>query len=281
MYFSPTTHGERIRRFDAGRFTLFESIYQPTTALPPHYHSVAALMFATRGSFVEKTRRQTFECTAFDAIVRPAGEAHTNRYGGERTSCVIVNIAPDMLPTLGTAARLFDAPAALPRAYAAPLVHRVANELASSDEVSALVVEGLVLELIGCSARLQPGDGLKPPATLPRWVREARDYIHAHWPDRPTLGDVARAGGVHPASLVRGFRAHLRCSPGEYIRRLRLEHAHAMLVETKRTIAEIAIEAGFYDQSHFTSAFRRRFGMTPAQLRRHQGGDPPKTRGVS
>ncbi|HUP62226.1 MAG TPA: hypothetical protein VNA69_17610 [Thermoanaerobaculia bacterium] len=101
MYLSPTTHGERGRTFRAGRFTLVESTYQPTTALPPHYHSVAALMFATRGSFIETAGRQTFECAAFDAIVRPAGEAHTNQYGGERTSCVIVNVSPEIFPVAG------------------------------------------------------------------------------------------------------------------------------------------------------------------------------------
>ena len=260
MYLSPTTHGERIRTFEAGRFSLFESTYKPTTALPPHYHSLAAMMFATRGSFVETAGRQTFECNTFDGIVRPAGEAHTNRYGEARTSCIIVNVAPELFPWLGNAARLFDAPAALPRQRVAPLVHRVARELATRDEMSPVVLEGLLLELIGEASRSRRG-------TPPRWLGDAREFIHDHWRERPSLGEIANAGGVHPASLVRGFRAFLRCSPGEYMRRLRLEHAHTALVQTARPIAEIALEAGFYDQSHFTTAFRRHFGLTPAQLR--------------
>ena len=72
MYLSPTTHGDRIRRCDAGRFVMYESTYASATALPPHYHEVAALLFSTRGSFAEHVRRRMFECNAFDVIVRPA-----------------------------------------------------------------------------------------------------------------------------------------------------------------------------------------------------------------
>ena len=259
MYRSPTTHGDSVQRFEAGRFFLYESTYRPGTTLPQHYHDFAALMFATRGSFAETVGRRTFECGPFEAIARPGGEAHSNRYDGD-THCVVVNVVPEVFPALGGASRLFDAPSVLPPSRAVPIVHRVARELASRDEVSPLVVEGLLLELIGESARPRRGGA-------PRWLRDAREYIHAHWPDRPSLADIADAGGVHPASLVRGFRAHLRCSPGEYMRRLRLDHARAALLETARPIAEIAIDAGFYDQSHFTNAFRKRFGMTPAQVR--------------
>jgi AraC-like DNA-binding protein len=51
------------------------------------------------------------------------------------------------------------------------------------------------------------------------------------------------------------------------MRRLRLEHAKNALATSERAIADIALEAGFYDQSHFTAAFRRQFGMTPAEYR--------------
>ncbi len=127
------------------------------------------------------------------------------------------------------------------------------------DPAAALSVEGLVLELIGESSR-------RERSKAPRWLGDAREYIHAHWTERPTLADIARAGGVHASNLVRAFRAHFRCSPAEYMRGLRLEHAKHALATSDRTIADVALESGFYDQAHFTNAFRRRFGITPAQF---------------
>lgn len=259
MYLSPTTHGDDIRRFDAGRFILFESTYTPATRLPPHYHEVAALMFATRGSFVETAGRRRLECRAFDVIVRPAGEAHTDSYGAEQTSCVIANIDPQWLPSFGGAARLFDRPSLLSRSSVAAVARRLPDELRIADDVSPLVVEGLLLELIAAAAR--------PAPVAPPWLERARDYIHAHFTERPSLAAIAEAAGVHPATLVRAFRPHLGCSPGEYVRRLRLERAKHELLTTARSIAAIAAEAGFYDQSHFTAAFRRQVGMTPAAFR--------------
>lgn len=260
MYLSPTTHGDRVRRFDAGRFFLYESSYTPATRLPPHFHDFAALMFATSGSFAETAGRRTFDCRTFDVMVRPAGEAHTDRYGEEQTSCVIINVRPDVFPSLGPAASLFESAAVLPRSRVSPVVQRVATELHVGDDVAPLVVEGLLLELIGLAAR-------PPRGTPPRWLSTARDAIHAQTSARPSLTAIAAAAGVHPSTLVRGFRAHLGCTPGEYLRHVRLERAKDALLATSRPIAEIALEAGFYDQSHFTAAFRRCTGMTPARFR--------------
>jgi AraC family transcriptional regulator len=52
----------------------------------------------------------------------------------------------------------------------------------------------------------------------------------------------------------------------QYSRRLRLEWAAAQLTE-QRSLAQIAVEAGFAGQSHFTRAFRRHFGVTPGRYR--------------
>jgi AraC-like DNA-binding protein len=54
---------------------------------------------------------------------------------------------------------------------------------------------------------------------------------------------------------------------GEYIRRLRLDYAMQELAQSAKAIAEVALEVGFYDQSHFTHAFKLHTGMTPAQFR--------------
>lgn len=261
MYLSPTTHGERIRRCDAGRFVLYESTYAPATALPKHYHNMAAMMFATRGSFAENVARRTLDCNTFDVLVRPAGEVHTNRYGDRTTSCVIVNVSNEQLEWLGGAARIFDAPSTLPRPRVAPIAHRIGEELAFDDDAAHVIVEGLVLEMIGSASR--PVNCIRPPS----WLALARDFIHEHAAERVTLRDIAGAANVHAASIVRAFRAHMHCSPGEYVRRVRIENAKSELSSSDRAIADIALDAGFYDQSHFANSFRRATGMTPREWR--------------
>jgi AraC family transcriptional regulator len=102
----------------------------------------------------------------------------------------------------------------------------------------------------------------------PAWLLAATDYLRAHRLERLKLGDVARAVGVHPSRLAHGFRAQYGQTPGEYVRELRLEWAAEQLRQDDATLADIAIRAGFYDQSHFSRMFRQQFGVPPATWRR-------------
>ncbi|HVR38243.1 MAG TPA: AraC family transcriptional regulator [Thermoanaerobaculia bacterium] len=255
MLHVPTTYGDPVCQFAAGGFLLYESRYAPSMQLPRHYHDGAALMFATRGAFSETVAGRTLACKTFDVIARPGGEVHTDRYSDDGASCVIVNVPKDRL------GRLFDAPAILPRPQVAPIAHRVAQEIAADDDVSPLIVEGLLLELIGTASR---------PVTCthaPSWLARARAFIDENASRRVTLHDIASAANVHPTSVVRAFRAHLHCSPGEYVRRVRIDDAKRALEASPKPLGEIALDTGFYDQSHFANAFRRATGMTPQQYR--------------
>jgi AraC family transcriptional regulator len=55
---------------------------------------------------------------------------------------------------------------------------------------------------------------------------------------------------------------------GEYLRRLRIGRAARQLAESETPLAEIALAAGFADQSHFSNVFRRQTGMSPSSFRR-------------
>ena len=102
----------------------------------------------------------------------------------------------------------------------------------------------------------------------PRFLTLAVEYLHAHQLDRIDLGALARGVGVHPSRLAHEFRARLGVSPGEYVRRLRLEWAARELGAGEASVAEVALHAGFYDQSHFSRMFCRHYGIPPAAWRR-------------
>lgn len=246
----PVTLGRPMRTLNAGDFVLTETSYAPAETLPRHFHDDAFLTFATKGRFEEAAGRRTFECGTFDVIVRPPGEMHSNRYGDHGAACVLVAVPATRAP--------FDAPALVPRSEIAA---RIAREIQTADAFSPLVVEGLLLELLGTAAR-------RAASKLPPIIQAARQFIHAHEAEIPSLQEIARATGAHPSTVTRAFRAQLGCSPGEYVRRVRLETAGNALATSDASIAEIAVAAGFYDQSHFTNAFRRHTGMTPARYRR-------------
>jgi AraC family transcriptional regulator len=67
--------------------------------------------------------------------------------------------------------------------------------------------------------------------------------------------------------LARAFRQHYGASVGEFVRQRRLDFVCRELVASERPVAELALEAGFADQSHLTKIFNRALGTTPARYR--------------
>jgi AraC-like DNA-binding protein len=83
-----------------------------------------------------------------------------------------------------------------------------------------------------------------------------------------TTDTMARCAGLSVSRLHALFRTELDTSPHAWLRDVRLSRARAWLAETTRPIAEIALAAGFSDQSALTRALRDTTGMTPGAYRR-------------
>jgi AraC family transcriptional regulator len=132
------------------------------------------------------------------------------------------------------------------------------------DASTELAVEGLVLTLIAEAHRTAPRTGRTPPA----WLRVAEDFIRDHAYGALRAADAAGAAGVHPVLLSRWFRRVHGVTVGEFVRRLRLERACALLVSSRKPLSEIALACGFADHAHFTRSFRRHMHIVPSEYRR-------------
>lgn len=108
-------------------------------------------------------------------------------------------------------------------------------------------------------------------------LRRAIEFIEAHF-DRPiTLARLAAVVGLSPFHFHRQFKRSAGLTPQKYIYQLRIEQAKTLLSESDLPLAEVAIQVGFADQSHFTVAFRRATSMTPRTYR--NASEPAHRRG--
>ncbi|WP_075792369.1 helix-turn-helix transcriptional regulator [Massilia putida] len=87
-----------------------------------------------------------------------------------------------------------------------------------------------------------------------------------------TTETMARSAGLSVSRLHALFRTELDTSPHAWLRDIRLSRARAWLTETARPIADIALAAGFSDQSPLTRALRDATGLTPGAYRRARSG---------
>lgn len=141
---------------------------------------------------------------------------------------------------------------------------RLYQEFTESDDLSPIVLDGLAFQLFALLCRRRK----ELPQSLPTWLGRADELIRTRFTESLGLEAIAQAVCVHPAHLAREYRRHYNCTIGEQMRRLRIEYACEQLSSSKRSLAEIALEAGFSDQSHFTVSFKQQIGASPSQYRR-------------
>jgi PAS domain S-box-containing protein len=128
---------------------------------------------------------------------------------------------------------------------------------------------GLVRSYEGSRRALQPYLDLAPVA----------DYIKAHSGEAISVRELARMAGLSVRQFERKFFETFRTTPKHYLMRLRVLLACDELLETRRTITEIALAAGFCDHSAFARHFRKHMGVSPREYREKFGAPaPPRAR---
>lgn len=104
----------------------------------------------------------------------------------------------------------------------------------------------------------------QPPAAR---LIAVRDWLETHCSEVVRLTTLARLAGCSASLINRLFRQQFGLPPYEYLLQCRLRLAAQRLRETAQSLADIAYEAGFADQSHLQRLFRRAYGTTPQAYR--------------
>jgi AraC family transcriptional regulator len=246
---------------------LAETLYEPGQVLEEHSHTQSGFIVVLKGQFRERLEKKDRFCNSSDVIFRPAEQRHSDHFEKTTARCFNVQFNSDWMLRLqqGSDQRITEDPAYFSGGSLFHAGLRLYREFRMPDLHSALIIEGLALEMLGEASSLLINANRK---RCPDWISSVREIIHDHFDAPLTITDLAKIADVHPVYLNRAFRRYYKQSIGEYVRSLKMEFAKAQLSSTDNPIADIANEAGFYDQSHFSRTFRRFADMTPLQYRK-------------
>lgn len=98
-------------------------------------------------------------------------------------------------------------------------------------------------------------------------VTRAIEHVRDHCAQSLTVPSIADAVGVSWSSLAHRFPIEIGVTPGEYVRRVRVEIARRLLIETRDKLESIAATTGFCDAAHLSKVFRRTVGDWPGHYR--------------
>ena len=237
-----------------GGFVVSLTDYDRGASIPWHRHAEPCLTFVIGGAYRERLAGSARECTAHSLVLHEPGELHADDFAA-RSRCLGIYFDPQRIGMTVDRGRILQSPAV------AQIAGRAARELGRRDSTASLVIEGLMLQLFGEISRNREGKSIPP------WLRRVREEIRARYREPLTMRDLAASVGVHPVHLARAFRTHFGCTPGDMIRHARVEHAKAA-IRRGRALGDVAVDAGFVDQSHLTRTFRALTDVTPGAFRR-------------
>ena len=256
------TLGQAGRRIVLAGLILTETRHAPRTTIDSHAHIRAGINLVLGGRYGERVRGSFQIHPPATLIVKPAGEPHANRFEESGARCLLLEFELTAIERLGMMAVPLSRPEVLRLGSLAGLVPLLLRALRA--ELPPVALEEAVLRLLehtGGQYRLTSDRG------HPGWLNAARDRIHATTPKRVRLGELAMEAGVHPAHLSETFRATFGVTITRYVERLRLERDVTALAATDDPVGRIALQAGFYDHSHFSRVFRRATGVTSSEFR--------------
>ena len=109
--------------------------------------------------------------------------------------------------------------------------------------------------------------GLVRGGLPPKVLRRVREHIDANIEQRIRVEALAQLANLSVCYFVRAFKRSVGVTPHNYLIQRRVERTSELLSETKLPLSEIALAAGFADQSHCSRRFRQHVGMSPREFR--------------
>ena len=240
----------------------------------PHYHLDCHIALVTEGSQRQSLRGESLTLTRGGIQLMPSGEVHDGVAGSDASYTMqTFRLSPALLNGLGqevTGKHHFPSQAAMvlqDASLAEQLfhIHTALRQPSAEPVMSDTLVLGLFESLF---ARLKQPTPLTVSGTLsPLQLARVREFMEAHLCEKIVLEDLSQLVDLDRFRFLKLFKRATGMTPHAWLLRLRLERALALMRQHRQMpMTEVAHAVGFFDQSHFTRAFRRAYGVTPAQF---------------
>lgn len=230
-----------------------------------HAHESASITLVIRGALEEESAFGSIRAGVGDCFIKPPGVQHANRFGDVETVTLQIQLLIETASARTGSNQSLLSYRCGPDTQLAPLMFRMLSVILMQKDASQtpalddLTIDALAVAHI--SSR-------RTSTTRPSWLARVETEIRRSLPDVTRVAALAETVGVHPVHMARVFQRIHGCGVVEFVRRLRVQYAATALTHHQKSLCDVALAAGFYDQPHLNRAFRRQLGLSPAHYRR-------------
>jgi AraC-like DNA-binding protein len=235
---------------------------------PLHMHEEFSIGLVLQGTETTTSRGASHTAQPGNLFLINAEEVHSSR--SQDTEYRAIKIRADMFTRI--ASEICERDSTAPH-FLKPIINDrhlfralLQLHLKLEQNLSSLEHESEFVSIMGMllAGQKQKRTGLPTPRQEPHYVKLTRNYLRSHFAENVSLAQLTAVTSLSPFHLLRVFRNQVGCPPHEYQTQVRIAHARKLL-RKGRSISDVALETGFFDQSHFSRSFKRIVGVPPGQ----------------
>lgn len=229
--------------------------YSPKEIMPLHHHERPYLSCLLSGAYEEKGNNVTTIQTG-TVLFREAFNEHSNVFSNNHSECLHIEIKDYELFNLENN---FKLPKNTVQRIGSIEIYNLLYSIkkrASNDLIN-----------IQCYEAINAHFDMLPTTGNLSWINIVKELIHDTPFTNLSLSSLSKNFNLHPNYIIRKFKQETGYRLSEYLNKVRVEVALSKFLCSNENLTNIALDSGFYDQSHFIRNYRKYFYTTPLKLR--------------
>jgi len=248
------------RKKTFSKTTILDITYEANLSTPKHEDGYHRISMVLRGKLKEKACGKEVFAQCGSIVIKPGDLAHQNVFGTKESRIISVSFKDGSFKEIaGEQSIDWSWHQGLPTANIAFQAARELTKVTKEEDLYDCIVDLL--------AQLQEASK-HSKKEAPYWLNLIEERMKDEFSTPLKTKDLATWLDIHPVYLARIFRRHHGCSVKCYLQNLRVSQAVQDLSDGKKALVQIALDAGFSDQSHMTRLFQKGMNTSPGVFRK-------------
>ncbi len=246
-----------IKQKNIGTENFNVSITQHTNEelIPNHSHDMPYLCLLLLGNYTEKSFKKRI-VNSGTILYRSANYEHSNEFNANKSVCLNLEFSnSELFATTNN----FKFPSIEFEKQISINISRLLVEInkGTDNDIINVICFETVLDYFECN-------DVKGKL---KWINDVKNYIHDNPTKNISLDNLTKEFQLHPNYIIRKFKERTGYKLSEYLEKMRLENTIQEMINSNQKIGNIALDNGYFDQSHFNRVFKKHLTISPTKFK--------------